>query len=93
MFRLGLAPLDVMLTLPVAFPAVVGANRTVKVVLWPAVSVKGKVNPLMVNPVPVAAAAEIVRLVPPLLVNVSVSDFEPPTATFPKARLTGFGVI
>jgi hypothetical protein len=47
----------------------------------------------MLNPVPVVLAAEIVRLVPPELVRVSVSDFEVPGATFPKFRLVGLGVI
>ena len=47
----------------------------------------------MLKPVPDALAAEIVRLVPPELVSVSVSDFVPATATLPKLKLTGFGVI
>jgi hypothetical protein len=40
-------------------------------VLWPAVNVKGKDKPLKLNPVPLAVAAEIRRLVPPVLVSVS----------------------
>jgi hypothetical protein len=40
-------------------------------VLWPAFNVKGKVSPLRLNPLPLAAAAEIVKLVPPEFVNVS----------------------
>jgi hypothetical protein len=43
--------------------------------------------------VPVAEAAEIVRLDPPELVRVSVRDFELPTTTLPKLKLVGFGVI
>ena len=39
---------------------------------------------------PLAAAAEIVRLEPPLFVSVSVSDFELPTVTLPKLKLVGF---
>ena len=46
----------------------------------------------MLNPLPLALAAEIVRLVPPLLVRVSLSDFEVPTVTLPNARLVGLGV-
>jgi hypothetical protein len=60
-----------MLTLPLAAPLAVGAKSTVNEVLWPAVSVKGKDKPLRLNPVPPAVAAEIVRLVPPVLVSVS----------------------
>ena len=68
---LRLVPVDVMLTLPLAAPLAVGEKSTVKDVLWPAVSVTGKDSPLKLNPVPLAAAAEIVRLVPPVLVSAS----------------------
>ena len=71
--------MDVMLTLPLAAPLAVGEKSTVNDVLWPAVNVKGKDSPLKLNPVPLAAAAEIVRLDPPVLVRVSVSDFDVPT--------------
>jgi hypothetical protein len=73
---LRLVPVDVMLTLPLAAPLAVGEKSTVKDVLWPAVSVTGKDSPLKLNPVPLAAAAEIVRLFPPVLVRVSLNDFE-----------------
>jgi hypothetical protein len=71
MLKLGLDPLEVMLTLPLAVPLTVGEKTTVNEVLWPAVSVKGKEMPFKLNPVPLAAAAEMVRLVPPVLVSVS----------------------
>jgi len=71
MLKLGFAPLEVMLTLPLAAPVVVGEKSTVNDVLWPTLNVKGKVSPLKLNPVPLAVAAEIVRLVPPELVSVS----------------------
>jgi len=67
----GFDPVEVMLTLPLAAPFVVGEKSTVNEVLWPAVSVKGKDKPLKLNPVPLAVAAEIVRFVPPVLVSVS----------------------
>jgi hypothetical protein len=60
-----------MLTLPLAAPLAVGEKSTVKDVLWPEVNVTGKDSPLRLNPVPVAAAAEMVRLDPPVLVSVS----------------------
>jgi len=63
--------LEVMLTLPLAAPLVVAEKSTVKDLLWPAASVKGKDRPLRLNPVPLALAAEIVKLVPPVLVSVS----------------------
>ena len=71
MLKLGFDPLEVTLTLPLAAPLAVGAKTTVNEVLWPAVNVKGKVNPLILNPAPLALAAEIVRLDPPVLVRVS----------------------
>jgi hypothetical protein len=71
MLRLGFEPVEVMPTLPLAAPLVVGEKSTVKDVLWPAVSVTGNDSPLRLNPLPLAAAAEMVRLVPPVLVSVS----------------------
>jgi len=71
MLRLGFDPLEVMLTLPLAAPAVVGANFTENEVLCPAVKVTGRVSPLKLKPVPLALAAEIVRVDPPELVSVS----------------------
>ncbi len=68
---MGLEALEVMLRLPLAAPLVVGEKSMVNEVLWPAVSVNGKDKPLKLNPVPLAVAAEIVRLVPPVLVSVS----------------------
>ena len=84
MLRLGFDPSDVIATLPVTAPAVVGANFTAKVELWPTARVNGNVSPVMLKPEPVAEAAEMVRLDPPELVRVSVRDFEPPMTTFPK---------
>jgi len=69
----------VTVTLPVAAPLTVGENSTVNDLLCPAFSVTGNVRPLMLNPVPLAEAAEIVRLVPPVLVRVSDRLELPPT--------------
>ena len=55
--------------------------------------VRGKVSPESVKPVPLAEAAEMVRLEPPELVKVSVRVFDAPTATLPKLKLVGLGVI
>ncbi len=41
---------------PVELPAVVGANFTLKVVLWPAGSVSGRESPLMLKLAPVTVA-------------------------------------
>ena len=91
MLRLGFAPLEVMLMLPLAAPLVVGANCTVNDVLCPAFNVTGTVEPLRLNPLPLAVAAEMVRAVPPEFVSVSERDFALPTWTLPKPKLEGFG--
>ena len=91
MLKLGFEPVEVMLTPPLAAPLVVGEKSTVKDVLWPAVNVKGKDSPLKLNPVPLAAAAEMVRLDPPVLVSVSDRLLLLPTWTLPNAKLEGLG--
>jgi hypothetical protein len=70
--KLGFDAFEVTITVPVNVPVDVGANCTVKVVLCPGVSVTGGVIPEMLYPVPAAATAEIVALVPPVFVTVSV---------------------
>jgi hypothetical protein len=72
MARLGFEAFEVTATVPLKLPADVGANATVNDVLCPGVSVTGGVIPEMLNPGPVAVAAEIVALVPPVFVTVSV---------------------
>ncbi len=92
MLKLESEPVEVRLTLPLAAPLAVGEKSTVKDVLWPAVNVKGKDSPLKLNPAPLAEAAEIVRLVPPVLVRVSDKLELLPTCTLPNATLAGFAV-
>jgi hypothetical protein len=70
--KLGFEAFEVTVTVPLNVPADVGANVTVKDVLCPAVSVTGGVIPEMLNPLPAAVAADIVALVPPVFVTVSV---------------------
>ena len=55
MARVGLDAVEVIVTLPLALAADCGVNLTVKVALWPAVSVTGAVIPLRLNPVPLIA--------------------------------------
>lgn len=92
MLKLEFEPVDVMVTLPLAVPLDAGEKSTVNSVLWPAVKVKGKASPLKLNPGPLIAAAEIVRLDPPVLVSVSAKLALLPTWTLPNARLVGFAV-
>lgn len=75
--------------LPVALPAVVGANWAVNDVFAPALMVVGMGRPLIVKPVPEALAAEIVSAALPVLVSVTVCGELLPTFTLPKATLAG----
>lgn len=52
MARVGLEASEVMVTVPLAFPADVGANMMLKLAICPAVSVSGTVIPLRLNPLP-----------------------------------------
>lgn len=65
---------EVIVTLPLASPAAVGANVTLKVVLAPAVNVTGVVMPLRLNPVPLIVTWEIVTVEPPVFVILSDRD-------------------
>jgi hypothetical protein len=70
--KLGFEAFEVTVTVPLNVPVDVGANVTVNDVLCPGVNVTGGVIPETLNPVPDAATAEIVALVPPVFVTVSV---------------------
>jgi len=70
--KLGFDAFDVTVAVPGNEPADVGAKVTVNDMLCPAVNVTGGAIPEMLNPVPDSAIAEIVALVPPVLVSVSV---------------------
>jgi hypothetical protein len=70
--KLGFDAFDVTVAVPGNVPTDCGEKVTVKVVLCPAVNVTGVVIPETLNPVPDAATAEIVALVPPVFLMVSV---------------------
>jgi hypothetical protein len=72
---------------PVTAPAVVGSNVTCSVAVCPGFRVTGKVAPPRVKPVPVSAAALIVRAAVPEDVIVTVWLVEVFRFTFPKVRL------
>ena len=87
MDRVGFDAVEVTVMLPLALAADCGANVTLKLVLWPAVSVTGAVIPLRLNPVPLIPTWEIVTLELPVLVIVSDRDWLLPTVTLPKLSL------
>ena len=84
---------------PVAFPADVGANTTLKAAFWPAAMLIGSVRPDVLNPAPVTFALEIITLVFPPFCSVMVCEFLEPAATSENRALIGaaescgFGVL
>jgi hypothetical protein len=89
--RLELAALLTIETLPLADPPVCGAKVTLKFVLWPADSVKGRLGPLRLKPAPVIVAWLIVTVVLLVLVRAAEAVWVAPTCTLPKLRLEGAG--
>src|SRR5450631_1787268 len=90
MVKLGLEPVDVTVTLPLALPAESGVKVTLKVALCPAVSVAGVEIPLTVKPAPLMPTCDTVNVDPPVFVTVSDNTCLLPTVTVPKFRLVGF---
>lgn len=82
---------DTTLTEPFTAPALAGLKSTLKVVLWLAFRVAGRLSPLMEKPAPLAVAADIVTADPPVFVKVSDLLLVVPTWMLPKDRLGGFG--
>ena len=77
--------------LPLAVPALVGVNVTLKVTLWPDVRLMGKLlNPLVENDAPVKFTCEIEIVDPPVLVSVSDKLVLLPTWVPLNARVVGF---
>jgi len=78
--------------LPLAAAALAGVKVAVKVTLWLAVSVRGKLNPLIEKPDPLKFACEMVTVDPPVLVTVSDRFVLFPTCTLPNASVVGFAI-
>jgi hypothetical protein len=75
--------------LPLALPAVVGANLAVNDVPCPTLSVTGVAKPLMLKPAPEALADEITTLAVPVFVKVTATDALAPVTRLPKLMLAG----
>jgi len=76
-----------MVNVPVTAPAVVGAKLTDRVSDCPGARVAGSPVVGREKPVPVMEAELTVTAEVPVELNVSVSDFEDPSATLPKGRV------
>ncbi len=77
------------MTVPAAFPALVGANVTLRLADWLGVKVRPEETPLSPNPAPDICTFEIVMFELPLFVSVTVDAPRLPTLTFPKLTLPG----
>jgi len=75
--------------LPVSVPAPVGAKLVLMLMLIPAFRVNGNEDPVNVNPAPVTVACEIVTLLVPLFLIITVFVLRLPTVTSPKLSEPG----
>ena len=75
--------------LPVRVPAPVGAKLVLMLVLIPGFRVNGNEDPVNVNPAPVTVAREIVTLLVPLFLIITVFVLRLPTVTSPKLSEPG----
>lgn len=91
-FKLGFEALELTMMPPITPTADCGVNTALKVTLAPELRSSGKLSPVILNPVPLTEACEIVTLVPPVFVNESIKVWVPPTCTLPKVRLAGFAM-
>jgi hypothetical protein len=74
---------------PVTFPAELGANTMLNVVLCPGPMLMGTVKPEVLNPAPATLALEIVTLPVPGFCSITVCDALEPMATAGKLALIG----
>ena len=81
------------LMLPLARPAVCGANCAVNVLLFPAAIVRGVATPLTLNPAPVELTCATVKSALPVFVMITGSDFVCPSIKLPKLILVGDTLI
>ena len=79
----------VMVRLPLALPVDVGENCALNVLACPGVNVSGRVNPLVLNALPVTLTCETVNAAVPVLLSWMVWESVVPTATLPKLKLDG----
>jgi hypothetical protein len=91
-FKVELGALETTVMPPLRLAADCGANTALKVTLAPGLRTNGAFSPLMLNPVPVAVACEIVTLDAPVFVSESVKVTLLPVWALPKDRLAGLAL-
>jgi hypothetical protein len=88
-FTVELEALDTTVMPPLTLAADCGANTALKGTLAPGLRTNGTLSPLMLNPVPVAVACEIVTPDAPVFVSEPAKVTLLPTWALPKDRLAG----
>jgi hypothetical protein len=78
--------------LPLALPVASGLKVALKAELCPPDRVRGRERPLRPKPLPLAVACEMMTLIVPALVSVTLCVLLVPTLTFPKLILVGLAV-
>ena len=63
--------LELIVSVPLAAPVAEGTNIALNVVLCPALSVIGRLGPVTLKPLPLAAALDTVTLSPPVFATVT----------------------
>ena len=82
----------VTVTVPEAFPTIVGAKFAVKLKVWEAATVAGVLTPVKLNPVPLTVMLETVAAAFPVFVSVINWLALLPVETFPKFTLAGLAL-
>jgi len=75
--------------LPTSLTKLLAVNPTVKLTVCAGANVCGIASPLILNPLPLSTALEMLRLVPPVFFSCIVCEFPVATATAPKLTLAG----
>jgi hypothetical protein len=87
-----LLALELIVRVPLAAPATVGAKTVLNDAVCPALIVAGRLGPVKLNPVPAADALDTVTAEPPVFVTTTATVLFVPSVTFPKFALLGFAV-
>jgi hypothetical protein len=90
--RVAFVAFELIVKVPLAAPAAVGAKMALKVVDCPALRVTGMFGPVRLNPLPDAAALDTVIVAPPVFVTPTETVLPVFTVTLPKLAPLGFAV-
>jgi hypothetical protein len=90
--KVALEALELMVSEPLAAPALAGPNFALNVADCPAAMLVGNDGPVKLKPAPETDALDTVTLVPPVFDTVTAVLWMLPTVTLPKFTLLGLAV-